>query len=181
MCFASEYGTRRRIQRRGPRTSKEGEDDDSDEFMSDKFIGGECVLDHGSSLMIFGFKGIKQGESMNGVQFVFKAFVTGIVVVGVSELAKKSSLLGAVLASLPLTSIAAFIWLYHDTHDLDALQKLSTGIFWLVIPSLAFFLIFPALIRGGFQFYSAMLISAIMTFGVYSAFGWGLSFIGIKL
>jgi hypothetical protein len=37
-----------------------------------------------------------------------------LVVAGISEIAKPSSLFGALVASLPLTSLLAFLWLYLD-------------------------------------------------------------------
>ncbi len=40
-----------------------------------------------------------------------KVLITSILVVAVSEAAKRSSLFGALLASLPLVSVLAFIWL----------------------------------------------------------------------
>ena len=44
--------------------------------------------------------------------FLIKTILSALVIAGVSELAKKYSLLAALLASLPLTSILAFVWLY---------------------------------------------------------------------
>ena len=67
----------------------------------------------------------------------------------VSELAKRSSFWGAALASLPLTSLLAFVWLYLDTGDIQKVSSLSQGIFWLVLPSLLLFVVLPLLLRSG--------------------------------
>ena len=107
---------------------------------------------------------------MNGLSLVIKALIIGGVVVGVSELAKKNPLTGAILASLPLTSIAAFIWMHHQNQDLQSIQTLSSGIFWMVIPSLSFFLIFPLLLKGGAGFYLSLLLSCVATSAVYFVF-----------
>ncbi|MEO5722098.1 MAG: DUF3147 family protein, partial [Chthoniobacterales bacterium] len=64
---------------------------------------------------------------------VIKTLVSALIVVGISEIARRSSVLGALLASLPLTSLLAFIWLYRDTGDVTKIAALSTGIFWLVL------------------------------------------------
>ncbi|MFZ5662214.1 MAG: hypothetical protein ACOY9B_05745 [Pseudomonadota bacterium] len=48
---------------------------------------------------------------------LFKAVVTAVLVVAISELGKRSTLAGALLASLPLTSLLALVWLYRDTGD----------------------------------------------------------------
>jgi len=74
----------------------------------------------------------------------------------ISEIAKRSTFLGAVLASIPLVSVMAMIWLYIDTNDSLQVVQLSKGIFWLVIPSLVLFITFPIFIRLQFSFYTAL-------------------------
>jgi hypothetical protein len=48
---------------------------------------------------------------------IVKFVVTSLLVVAISELARRSRLAGALLASLPLTSLLALIPLYRDTGD----------------------------------------------------------------
>jgi hypothetical protein len=62
------------------------------------------------------------------LQYAIKVLVTAIVVVAISELGKRSSFWGAVLASLPLTSLLAFIWLYRGTGNAEAIASLSQGL-----------------------------------------------------
>ena len=78
--------------------------------------------------------------------------MTAVLVVAISEVAKRSSLLGAVLASIPLTSLLAMVWLYADTGDARRSPSLATGIFWLVLPSLVLFVALPLLLRAGMAF-----------------------------
>ncbi|MGE4106316.1 MAG: DUF3147 family protein, partial [Bacteriovoracia bacterium] len=101
---------------------------------------------------------------------ILKAALSGAVVVGISEIAKKSSLLAAILASLPLTSILAMIWLYTDSGDDQKVRVLSTGIFWMVLPSLAFFVVLPSLIRAGMKFYGALLLACVATVTIYTIY-----------
>ncbi|HET9830560.1 MAG TPA: hypothetical protein VFP91_02570, partial [Vicinamibacterales bacterium] len=61
--------------------------------------------------------------------------MTALLVVAITELGKRSSFWGAVFASLPLTSLMAFVWLYVDTGDRQVVAALSSSIFWLVLPS----------------------------------------------
>jgi len=68
-------------------------------------------------------------------------------------------MLGGLLASLPIVSILAMIWLYVDTHDLAKVQALSTSIFWHVLPSLALFLLLPLFLLKGFGFWMSLLFS----------------------
>ena len=58
----------------------------------------------------------------------------------VSEIAKKSSFLAAIIISIPLTSLLAFIWLYWDTKDIQKVVDLSYGTIVMTIPSFFFFI-----------------------------------------
>ena len=66
-------------------------------------------------------------------QYAIKVVITAAVVVAVSELAKRSTFWGALLASLPITSLLAFLWLYQANHNTEAIASLSQSIFWLVL------------------------------------------------
>lgn len=95
--------------------------------------------------------------------YIVKVLITAILVVLISEISKRSSLIGAILASLPMVSILAFIWLYIDTKSVEKISELSIGIFWLVIPSLSLFLVLPLLLKSKVNFYASLIIScAIM-------------------
>lgn len=72
------------------------------------------------------------------MQALFKILLSALLIFGISELAKRSSLLGALLASLPLTSLLAIIWLYRETGNVRRIADLAGGMFWLVLPSLSF-------------------------------------------
>ena len=67
---------------------------------------------------------------------VLKALLSGAIVVAASEVARRSSILGAIIVSLPLTSILAMIWLYRDTGDDREVSDLSWAILWVFAPSL---------------------------------------------
>jgi hypothetical protein len=101
--------------------------------------------------------------------FAIKTLISALTIAGISELARRYSLLGAALASLPLTSILAFIWLYHDTKDAQKVAALSYDILWMVIPSLLFFIIFPLLIKYGMRFSWALALSCIIMSAAYAA------------
>ena len=95
--------------------------------------------------------------------YIFKVVITAILVVLISEISKRSSLIGAVLASLPIVSVLAIIWLYIDTKSVEKISQLSTSIFWLVLPSLSLFIALPLLLRSRVNFYASLAIScAIM-------------------
>src|SRR5688500_7530320 len=79
-------------------------------------------------------------------QYIVKVLITTVLVVAVSEVAKRSTLMGGLLASLPVVSLLALIWLYVDTQDTGKVAALSMRIFWLVLPSLVLFLTLPPLL-----------------------------------
>ena len=114
-------------------------------------------------------------------QYGIKVAMTAIVVVAITELAKRSSFWGALLASLPLTSLLAFVWLYVDTGDTARVASLSTGIFWLVLPSLPLFLLLPVLLKAGWNFWLSLLVSSCMTAACYLAMALGLERLGIRI
>ena len=114
-------------------------------------------------------------------QYGIKVALTAVVVVLIAELGKRSSFWGALLASLPLTSLLAFVWLYVDTGDSARVASLSTGIFWLVLPSLPLFLLLPALLKAGWNFWLSLLVSCSVTAACYVAMAFALGKIGVKI
>lgn len=101
------------------------------------------------------------------IEYTIRVVVTALIVVAVVEVAKRSPLWAAVLASLPLTSVLAFIWLYVDTGTPGQIATLSRGIFWLVLPSLVLFVALPALLDRGFGFWVALLLACVLTAATY--------------
>ncbi len=96
-----------------------------------------------------------------------KVLVTAVLVVAISETAKRSTLLGGIVASLPLTSLLAFIWLYGETGDAGKIANLSVSIFWYVLPSLVLFIALPILLGRGFDFWLSLVIASALTFAAY--------------
>lgn len=97
------------------------------------------------------------------VYYITKVAVTAVLVVLISEIAKRSSVIGAILASVPLTSVLAMIWLYVDTGDVQKISDLASSIFWLVLPSLALFIALPLLLGKGMNFYLSLIVSIGIT------------------
>jgi hypothetical protein len=108
-------------------------------------------------------------------QLVAKVAITAAVVVAISEIARRSSLWGAVLASLPLTSLLAFVWIYLETGNVQSIASLSQSIFWLVLASLPLFLVLPLLLRSGWPFWPSLAGACGVTVGAYFALVWVLT------
>jgi hypothetical protein len=97
-----------------------------------------------------------------------KAAVSGLLIAIISEVARRSPGWGGLLASLPLTSLLAMIWLWRDTGDPQRVGDLALGAFWFVLPSLPLFLILPLLLRSGWGFWSALIVACAVTLGLYA-------------
>ena len=102
------------------------------------------------------------------MQFLFKVIVSALLIAAIAEIGKRNTLVAAVLASLPVTSLLAFIWLYRDTGDRLQVAALSQDIFWLVLPSLLLFVLLPLLLRHGWQFWTALATACLVTGGGYA-------------
>ncbi len=113
--------------------------------------------------------------------YLFKIAITTTLVVLISEIAKRSSLFAAVLASIPLVSVLAIIWLYVETKNIDKISQLSISVFWLVIPSLALFIVLPVLLKQGLHFYLSMSLSILVTVSCYWLMLITLGYFNIKL
>lgn len=99
--------------------------------------------------------------------YIIKIAITTALVVLISEIARRSSFIGALLASIPLISVLAMVWLYIDTRDVSKVSELATSVFWLVIPSLALFISLPLLLKNGIDFYPSMGVSILITMACY--------------
>lgn len=104
----------------------------------------------------------------NMMYFLLKTLITALLVAGISELGRRYSLMAAFLASLPVTSILALIWIYFENGDTQKIITLSYDIFWLVIPSLAFFLLLPWFLKINISFISSLALSCAGTALLYA-------------
>lgn len=110
-----------------------------------------------------------------------KAVVTAIIVVLVSIISKKSTLLGGIFASLPLTSILIFIWMYAEDKNVGAIIDLSKIILLMIIPSLLFFIFLIVLLKKDMNFYAAISLASVLMFASYSLYTFVLSKFGVQL
>jgi hypothetical protein len=99
--------------------------------------------------------------------YILKFFVSALVIVLISEIAKRHSGFAALIASLPLTSLLAMIWMYFDGAESIQIAAFSGQVFWLVLPSLLFFLLVPVLIKQGLGFWLCLGLAATTTITGY--------------
>lgn len=114
-------------------------------------------------------------------QYILKLVLTAVVVVAVSELGKRNTFWAAALVSLPITSLLAFAWIYVETGDAEQVAALSHSILWLMIPSLALFVLLPWLLRVGMGFWSSLATACVGTAAAYALTIRALPMLGVKL
>ena len=112
---------------------------------------------------------------------VIKAALSGIIVAAVSEISRRYPTWGGLVASLPLTSLLAMIWLYRDSHEPERIAELSMSTFWFIVPSLPLFVALPLLIRSGVPFWMSLAIVVVGTMALYAGWFWAAPKLGIKL
>ena len=114
------------------------------------------------------------------IYLIIKAAVSGVIVALVSEAARRSPSLGALIVSLPLVSILAMIWLWRDTQDPERIAAHAQATFWFVLPSLPMFLVVPLLLRHAVPFWLALAAGSLLTILLYGAMVLGARHLGFK-
>jgi hypothetical protein len=111
----------------------------------------------------------------------YKAALSGVIIAIVSEVAQRRPGLGALIVSLPLVSVLSIIWLWRDTGDVVRIAAHAEATFWLVLPTLPMFLVFPAMLRAGIGFWVALAASCALTIALYLLTIWLLPKLGISI
>jgi hypothetical protein len=114
------------------------------------------------------------------IYYTIKVVLSAMIIVAITETAKRNEWVGAIVASLPLTTLLAFVWLYWETGDSARISTLSVDVFWLVIPSLVLFLALPLFLRFGWGFWASLIAAMAATAAAYSLLFWVLRRVGLE-
>lgn len=109
-----------------------------------------------------------------------KYLVTAGVVVLVSEAAKRSDKLGALIVALPLVTVLTLIWLHVEQQPAQKIANHAWYTFWYVVPTLPMFLAFSWLLAR-FGFWPALLVSALITLVCFWLFALAVRPLGVEL
>ena len=112
---------------------------------------------------------------------IIKAAISGAIVAAVSEIARRYPGWGGLVASLPLTSLLAMLWLWRDTSDVERIAELSTSTIWFFVPSVPLFIALPLLLRSGLGFWVSMALVIAGTLALYALWFWVAPKVGIRL
>lgn len=104
--------------------------------------------------------------------FLVKTAVTVAIVIGVSEIVKRSPSLGALIVALPFTSILVMIWMQVEGQPASRIAAHSSATFWFVLPTLPMFVILPKLLEARWNFYLALLVCCALTTVLFLAMEW---------
>ena len=98
---------------------------------------------------------------------VAKALLSGALIAAISEIGKRLPTVAALVASLPLISVLGMILLWRARPDAENMAIHAEATFWYVLPSLPMFLVIPALLRSGVNFWAALAVGCVLTMGLY--------------
>lgn len=115
------------------------------------------------------------------MQFVIKTIISALIIAIVSTLSKKVPTLGAIIISLPITSMLALFWLFSETNDIKKVISFSYSIIWIVIPSIVFFIALTIILKKNVNFYTSMLFSSIIMIVSYYVYIKIVRFFGIDI
>lgn len=111
---------------------------------------------------------------------IVKYLSTALIIVLVSEAAKRSDKLGAVISSLPMVTVLTLIWLFLENQSGDKIKNHAYYTFWYVLPTLPMFLVFPK-IYDKYGFWQTLIISSVLTCIIFILFAVILKRFGIEL
>lgn len=94
---------------------------------------------------------------------IFKYATTALIIVIVSEVAKKSGKIGAIISSLPIVTILVMMWMFIEKQDSKNIAEYAYYTFWFVIPTLPMFLLMPYMLNKGFNFWISLISCVILT------------------
>ena len=83
------------------------------------------------------------------LQLALKILITVVLVVAVSLLSRRPGVAGALVASLPATSLLVLGWRYAETRDAVQVADMAMDILWFVLGSLPFFPVLAYTLRKG--------------------------------
>lgn len=104
---------------------------------------------------------------MNWMLLVKYAVSAGVIVL-VSEVAKRSDRLGALISSLPLVTVMVMIWLWVEKQGNEKIANHAWYTFWFVLPTMPMFLLLPWLLHRGVGFWPSLGAAVLLTFACFA-------------
>lgn len=102
----------------------------------------------------------------------WRAIIAGIVVASVSELADRFPRLGALLLTLPIVSVVAFIAVWNKDQDMNSVSQLARETLVLVPLGLPLFVPFAFADRFGLAFWPALFAGVALASAAIGLWFW---------
>ncbi len=105
-------------------------------------------------------------------QLAIKAALSGAVIAVASELARRNPGWGGLVASLPLTTLLALVWLWRDAPDPVRAADFLTGTAFYVIAALPSFVLMAIMLRRSFGFATSLGAGIAVAMAAYFVLMW---------
>lgn len=100
--------------------------------------------------------------------FIVKIIVSAIVIAVVSEVAKKYTSVGGLIAAMPITTLLTMFWLYFENKNPLLISNFLYAVIQGVFITFLFFIPCIILLKKGFNFYLSVVFSLlVMGIGIY--------------
>lgn len=96
-----------------------------------------------------------------------KTAVTVLIIVGVSEVVKRSPSIGALIVALPFTSILVMTWMHLEGASGNRIAVHSSSTFWYVLPTLPMFLILPKMLEAKWNYFASLFACCVITAALF--------------
>ena len=109
-----------------------------------------------------------RAETMGWAFDAGKSALTALIIFSIAQVSERSTLMAAVLASIPIVSVLSMMMMYHEGQTAADISGFAKDIVWLVIPSLLLFIVMPWLIESrSWDFYPALAAGMACTISGY--------------
>lgn len=106
------------------------------------------------------------------LMLITKYAVTAFIIVLVTEIAKRSDRIGALISSLPMVTVMVMLWLYFEKQGTEKIANHALYTFWFVIPTLPMFLLIPFMLKKGVAFGWSLSAGIVLTFLCFVVTAW---------
>ena len=97
-----------------------------------------------------------------------KILLTAVIIFSIVQISERSTLMAAVLASIPIVSVLSMMMMFHEGQTALDISAFARDIVWLLIPSLLMFIVMPWVIEArSWDFYPALAAGLACTVSGY--------------
>lgn len=94
--------------------------------------------------------------------FVVKIIISALIIAIVSEISKKYTSVGGLIAAMPLTTLLSMFWLYFENKDNELILNFLLSVIQGVFITFLFFIPCIFLLKKGCNFYTSVFLSLML-------------------